>query len=232
MAESSKPKSGGGCLNRLVVLFLLVLAAGLGVAVFFIAQPQDLSDIGGYGPSAKTVVPRDMKTVLRNSLDRGFPVTLTEMEINQWIGRTLTAKQGGLLGGQVSLERVWVRLEDGRAEIIMERKIMGIPFTVSMYVKIEQLLGPKGAHTEVQLHGGQFNENIPMPLVGGRFGKLLVPQGFLLLIRPSYEKLAAVFKEEIHLAFEEMARIKIERKHLVLDPREPSEEPPGIPKTF
>jgi hypothetical protein len=224
MAESSKPKSsGGGCLGKLVALFLLVLLGLLGTAVFFITQPQDLSDVGGYGPSARAVVPRDMKTVLKNSLDRGFSVTLTETEINQWLGRTLTAKQGGPLGSQVSLERVWVRLEDERAEIIMERKIAGMPFTVSMYVKIEQLIGPKGARTEVQLDGGKYNENIPYPPIGGRFGKLVVPQGFLILVRPSYEKLAAVFKEEIHLAFEEMARIKIERKRLVLDPREPEE---------
>ena len=51
-----------------------------------------------------------MKAVLKNAIDRGYPVTLTETEINQWLGRTLATKQGGLLAGQVSLDRVWVRL--------------------------------------------------------------------------------------------------------------------------
>ena len=40
MAEPSKPKFGGGCLGKLLVLFLLAAAGGLGTAVFFIVQPQ------------------------------------------------------------------------------------------------------------------------------------------------------------------------------------------------
>ena len=67
---------------------------------------------------------------------------------------------------------------------------------------------------------------------GGRFGKLVVPQGFLLLVMPAYEKLVPLFREEIHLGFEEMARIKIEKNRLVLDPREPSGDPSGLPQTF
>lgn len=231
MADSSKPKSGGGCLKLLSVLVVLAGVAGLGAAMFFIAQPQDLTDIGGYDPAAKTAPLRDMKAVLKNSLDRGYPVTLTETEINQWLGRTLQTKQGGLLAGQISLERLWVRLEDGRAEIIMERKLMGMPFTVSMFVRIEQLQGLKGVETQVHLDGGPYHANVPKPPQGGRFGKLVVPQGFLLLVRPAYEKLPALFQDEIHLGFEQMARIRMEKNRLVLDPREPSDVS-GLPQTF
>ncbi len=60
----------------------------------------------------------------------------------------------------------------------------------------------------------------------------MVPQGFLLLVMPAYENLAALFREELHLAFEEMARIKIERHRLVLDPREPPDDPSGLPRDF
>lgn len=231
MADAPKTKSRGGCLNLLVVLFLLLMAGGIGVGVFFIAQPQDLTDVGGYNTIEKAA-PRDMKTVLKNSLDRGFQVTLTEKELNQWIGSTLKASQGGMLGSQVSFERVWVRLDDGRAEIIMERRIMGMAFTVSMFLKIEQMIGAKGGHTEVKMDGGTYHENIPYPPMGGRFGKLVVPQGFLMLVKPAYEKLAPLFKDEIHLAFEEMARVKIEKDRLVLDPREAAGEASGLPKSF
>lgn len=229
MADSSETQTGGGCLRKLLFLFLLTGAAGLGVAMYFIVQPQDLSDIGGYGQAEKASPARDLKAVLHNAIDRGYPVTLTETEINQWLGRTLVAKQGGLLAGPVLLERVWVRLLDGRAEVVMERKIMGKPFTVSMFLKVEQLQGPKGVMTEVHLHGGPYAASLPLPPRGGRFGKLVVPQGFLLLVMPAYEKLAALFRDELHLAFEEMSRIKIESHRLVLDPREPSTDLPGIP---
>jgi hypothetical protein len=232
MAESSKPNSGGGCLGKLVVLILLLAAGGLGAALFFIAKPQDLSDIGGYGPGAPNAPIRDMRVVLKASLDRGHIVNLTETELNQWLKRTLATKQGGPLGSQVSLDRVWVRLHEGYAEVIMERTLMGKPFTTSMFLRVEQLQGLKGVETRIHLDGGPFHANLPKPPRGGRFGSLVVPQGFLILVMPAYEKLAALFQEEKRLGFEEMARIHIEKGKLVLNPREPDNLVPGNLQNF
>lgn len=232
MGDDSKTKSGGGCLTKLVVLFLLVAGLGLGSAVFFIATPQDLTDIGGYGPASRNAKPRDLKVVLQNSVNRGYAVTLTEAEINQWLATVLTMKQGGALAPQVSLDRVWVRLLDGHAEVIMERTIMGRPFTVSMFLRPEQLQGLKGVENNVHLDGGPYHPDVPYPPRGGRFGKVVVPQGFLILVKPAYEKLAALFNDEIHLAFERMARVKIEKNGLVLDPRDPQDDIMKLPLTF
>ncbi|MDP3849425.1 MAG: hypothetical protein Q8Q59_02900 [Luteolibacter sp.] len=232
MADSSKSKSGGGCLGKLLFLILLAFGGTLGATLFFIVQPQDLSDIGGYGPTARTASPRDLNAVLQSALKRGYPVTLTEAEINQWLGSTLAAKQGGMLASQVSLERVWVRLEDGLAEVVMERSLMGRPFTVSMFLKVEQSVGPRGMITEILRHGGPYHANVPKPLRGGRFGKLVVPQGFLILVMPAYAKLADLYREEIRLAFEEMARIRIEANRLILNSREPADDPSKLLQTF
>ncbi len=231
MAEPKKPSSGGGCISKLLFLILLAAAAGLGAAVFFVSQPQDLTDLGGYGPGMKTAPEREMKVVLKTAIDRSYPVTLTEAEINQWLARTLATKQGGLFEGKFTLDRVWVRLEDGRAEVIMARSLLGKPFTVSMYLQAERMEGPKGTRTEIRLHGGPYHKDLPDPPQGGRFGKLVVPQGFLLLVMPAYEKLAAQFAGEIELGFRDMARIKFEKGRLVLDPREPLGQE-GMPKTF
>ena len=229
MADPTKPKSGGGCFSVIIVLVLLVAAAGLGAAVFFVAQPQDLADLS---ISAKTAQVRDMKVVLKNSIDRGFPVTLTEGEINNWLGRTLITKQGGMLASQISLERVWVRLEDGFAEVIMERKFMNQPFTVSMFLRVEKMEGAKGIVTEVKLDGGPYHKDVPQPPRGGRFGKLVVPQGFLILVMPAYEKLAALFPEEKNLGIEEMARIKIEKGRMILNSRAPADTGSHLPQVF
>ncbi|MEO5715127.1 MAG: hypothetical protein ABIT37_16735 [Luteolibacter sp.] len=232
MADPTNPKSGGGCFSTLILIVFLVVAIGLGAAVFFIARPQDLSDLGGYGPAAKGAPVKDVRAVLKNSLDRGFPVTLTEADLNIWLDRTLSRKQGGLLASQISLERVWVRLENGFAEVIMERKVMNQPFTVSMFIRIEKVEGPKGLSTEVNFDGGPFHPDAPQPPRGGRFGKLVVPQGFLILVKPAYEKLAALFPEEKKLGIEEMARIKIEKGRMILNPRAPAEADSLLPKTF
>ncbi len=232
MEEPTKQKASGSCIVKLLILMLMALACGFGMAVFYITQPQDLSDIDGYGPLAKAVPDRDMKTVLKNSIDRGYPLTLTELEINQWLGRKLVAKQGGLLAGLVSLERVWVRLTEQQAEIVMERRILGRPFTISMFLQIQQSEDSTELGTKVALHGGPYHEYLPHPKRGGRFGKLVVPQGYLRLGMPAYQKLAAVFTNEIHLGFEEMTRITIEKKRLVLNPHAPSDDLESLPRTF
>lgn len=232
-SDSSKSKkSGGGCIGKLAALMVIFLGLGIGSAVFFIAQPQDLSDIGGNSPAVKAVPVRDLKVVLQNSLDRGYAVTLTETELNQWIGRNLKTKQAGLLGSQISLDRVWVRLGDGVAEVITVRSIMGQPFTTSMFVKIEQFQGAREVQTAAHLHGGPYHPQIPIPNKGGRFGKLVVPQGFLILVLPEFEKLSKVFDEEIELGINRMARVRIEKNRLVLDPNPPGGDASGLPQSF
>jgi hypothetical protein len=219
MDEPTHSGSSGGCLRRLLSCFIMLMVCGLGAAMFFVSQPQDLSDMGGFGLVTSGETSRDLKAVLRASLDRGHKVTISENEINSWLARTLAAKQGGPLAEWISMGRVCVRLEEDVAEIIMERRAFGRPFTVSMFVKIEQTEENGRMRTVIERHGGPYSPDLPKPMRGGRFGQLVVPQGFLMLVVPAYEQLAETYQEEIHLAFEEMSRIRIEKNRLVLDPR-------------
>ncbi len=215
MSESPAPpskKSGGGCLSRLLRTLLLV---GLGTGVYFISQPQDLSSI-----QTTALVERDVKTALTLAMQSNLPVTLTEGEINRWLAKTLTTKQGGLLDEKISLDHVYVRLENERAEIIMARHCFGYPFTVSMYLTIERSFDAKGPLTTIHPTGGAYVKDYPQLSIGGRFGQVPVPQGFLYLVLPAYKKLAAQFPEEIDLALVKMAKLRIEPQKLILDPRE------------
>lgn len=199
--------------------FLLLAALGAGVAFWLMSKPQDFSDIGG---AAESQGSRDLAVVLRESIDRDIKVTISERELNQWLAKRLVVKQGGALADKVKLERVLVRFENDRAELILERKIKGRPFTVSMYLQVQQTESDKGVATEILLHGGPYHEQLPYPFMGGRFGRLPIPQGFLLLVMPSFRNLAAAFSEELGL-IETMARIRIEENHLVLDPGVPDD---------
>lgn len=118
---------------------------------------------------------------------------------------------------------VRVRLEDGYAEVIMERSIMDYPQTLSMYLKIDQYIDVQGRTKGAAVLGGeQYFPDVPRIdrlIRGGRFGQLEVPQGFLLLVQPAFAKLAAVYQQELHLGFEEMSRITFTKGKLVLDPR-------------
>ena len=108
MSEEPKPRSPG-CLSRLFSLFLFLAAVGLFVALFYATQPQDLSDIKGYGADATP--PRDLTLALRNAEERGYPLTISEADLNSWLGHTLSAKQSGMLESQVKLKGVAIRLE-------------------------------------------------------------------------------------------------------------------------
>jgi hypothetical protein len=233
MDDEEKLKPKGSCLGKLAALVALAGMAGMAAAVFFIVQPQDLSDIQGNDTNR----PRDLRAVLQSAIDRSYEVTLTEEEINRYLRQTLEAKQGGVLAGKVAFEGVRVRLEEGRAEIIMERSVMGQPLTLSMFVRVEQTLDMKGTtQTTVLRDGGAFLPELPRAerlVKGGRFGQLVVPQGFLLLVLPAFEKLAASYAKELELGFEEMTRITLSDGKLVLDPRPGDDvELPGAGGSF
>lgn len=232
MSESSESKPSMGCFSQLVLVILLAVLAGLGIAVYLMLQPQDMRDIGGRDARASDGSVRDMRVVLKNAIDREYSVALTEAEINRWLGRVLVTRQAGLLDRVVKLSRVSVRLADGYAEVIMEREIKGHAFTTSMFFTIQQSEGEHGMATEVMLHGGPYHPSLPHPQRGGRFGRLVVPQGFLILVMPAYRELAEVFKDEIDLGFRKMARIRIEKKRLILDPRAPTADAGKATRAF
>jgi hypothetical protein len=224
--KQESPKRRGSCLGKLVSLFTFAGVAGLGVAVWFIFQPQDMSDIKGTSPALSGAKARDLRAVLKNAVNQNFPLSLTEEEINFYIKQSLAAKQGGLLEKFVTLDDVRVRLEKGRAEIIVVRSVMGRHLTISMYFRVEQVVGIDDREvTNIIRDGGTYFPQMPDSpiaqrlLKGGRFGQLVVPQGFSHLVLPSFAKLADVYKTELSSAFEEMARITIEDGTLVLDPR-------------
>jgi hypothetical protein len=219
MADDSYESSKPGCFSRIVSLIITVVFFGAGVCIFLVAQPQDLSALKEAASASAPASTREMKAVLQNAIDRGYPVPLTEAQINQWLGRTVVGKQGGPLKLDTVFKNVWVKLDENIAEIIMERDVMGYVFTSSMFLQIEKRESAEGMHTEIILDGGPFHPSFPKPPRGGRLGQLVVPQGFLLLLMPAYEKLAVLFKEEIDLGFREMSSIKIEKGKLVLDPR-------------
>lgn len=238
MGKKDKQDEGkakkGGCLGKLFGLLFFLVVVGLGTAVYFATLPQDLTDIGGYTPAAEAPAspPRDIETVLRKSIEGDYSVTLSETELNNWLARELALEQGGELAPWVKLNRVWVRLREGVAEIIIERDVAGHPLTTSMFLQVDQQNTARGISTHIHLHGGGFHESLPEPTRGGRFGRLTVPQGFLILVMKDFEKIAELFQAEIDLGFKRMAQIRIEDKRIMLDPKQPSSPGAAGEQTF
>ncbi len=214
---------------KLFILLLLAPTLLVGCLLYFASQPQDLSKIGGVSPLPPGR-PRNIKAILENSIKRDTPVTLTEADFNDWIASHLEMKQSGPLAHDVSLERVLLKFEDQYAEVIMERKVKGKPFTVSMYVQVDSYHSAEGIFSELMLHGGSYFNDLPKLKRGGKLGKLEIPQGFLLLLLPAYEKLAQVFTDEAQL-MKRFIRITFEKGKITFDPRESLSEQ-ILPKSY
>jgi hypothetical protein len=221
MADASNQPKRGGCFGRLILLVLLALLAGLLASVYCIAVPQEASDLDLSHSAAGNEPPsRDLSTVLAKSLQHGHSLAIRESEINHWLAHTLQCEQSGLLARWVTLDRVLVRLENEYAEVILQRSVLGRPVTVSLFVSIHQTTDEQGRiHKQIQLHRGPYTESLPRPRRGGRFGSLVVPEGYLYCIQPSFRRLAMVYEKELRLAFEEMAEVRFENNRLILLPR-------------
>lgn len=204
-------------MGRIFLLFLIGLFAGVLAAAYFACKPQNLEEIGGYRPGGGETV-RDLALVMEKSLEKGHPLTLTEAEINRWLAGTLITRQGGFAAHWVTLDGVWVRLMDGYAEIIQERRVLGQRFTVSVFVNIERKEEGGRVYKQAHLHCGPYHEALPRPVRGGRFGRLVVPQGFLVFVMPSFSNLVQQFRKEIKLGVEEMSATTFEKGLLKLNP--------------
>lgn len=216
--------------GKLFRALILVLCFGILAAISLIFQSQDLSDIDGYKSSSTP--PRNIQEVLTKAVEGNYSVTLTEADINQMFQTELEAKQGGMFSSDASIKRVLVRLKDGLAEVIILREMFGVEMTVSMYIQIQQTEDRDGITTKIHSHSGNFEKKSTLPHVGGRFGKLRVPAGFLRAVLPDYVKIADALSEEIDLGFHKMARFKIEENRVTLDPRAPTRHEGGDGSSF
>lgn len=201
-----------------MIVILSVVISALGYAVVLCFIPQSLNDVDGAADTSWHSGRRDMVAVFRRALEHNYAIHLSEQEVNHFLTRTLQCHQGGVLARWIKLDRVLVRLESGRAEIILLRHCFGWAHTVSMWVQLEQTEDSNGERrTQVHFNGG--------PLIGesavrrgGRIGQLVIPEGLLRFILPSYISLVKQFETEIHYGFEEMANFEFRDGMLSIDP--------------
>lgn len=212
--EAPLPEKKKGVIMRNLLLLALLALAVLGGLTYLTFDPQSLTDIDGYRESKPLLPPqgRDLEKVLESAQKGGHAVTLSEEEINNYILRTLKLEQGGWFMGHVELKGVWVRLEDGVAEVIIERELMGQRrHTLAMRLSVEQTMDENGKVKTM------------VNFVGGRFGRTRVPRGYLHLVIGSFQSLGRAYGGEIDTLktmFKGMTRVTIEDGELILTPPE------------
>ena len=185
-------------MKKIFLVSTVLLVAGLGYGVYGSFQGQDLSDINGYAETDRQPGNNNVSAMIASAANYRQSVEISEKLINTWLAEHIKARQEGLLADHVKLKGVWVRFEEeegGRAEIIIEREIKGFSHTVSMYLRVERKKKEDGTYTNyIHKDGGDF---FNLLAIGGRFGEIRVPQGFLLFTQDSFRSLSALFENEI-----------------------------------
>jgi hypothetical protein len=185
-------------MKKIFILSSILLVAGLGYGVYGSFQGQDLSDIAGYDESDRELRPYNVSNTIKMAAKSRQSIEITERHINTWLANNIKVRQEGQLADHVKLKGVWVRFEEvegGRAEIIIEREIEGRSHTVSMYIRVERKKKEDGTFTNyIYRDGGDFFNILA---IGGRFGQVRVPQGFLLFTQDSFKALGNLFETEI-----------------------------------
>ena len=192
---------GDGRLSLMKKIFILssvLLVGGLGYAVYGSFQGQDLSDIDGYAETDRVSHLSSVSDLIAAAAKSRQSVEISEKFFNSWLAESIKVRQEGQLADYVKLKGVWVRFEEvegGRAEIIIEREIEGKSHTVSMFMRVERKKKEDGTFTNyIYRDGGDF---FGILAIGGRFGQVRVPQGFLLFTQDSFKSLGALFETEI-----------------------------------
>lgn len=185
-------------MKKIFLVSTVLLVAGLGYGVYGSFQGQDLSDIAGYAETDREPYQNGVPSMIALAANTRQSVEISEKLMNTWLAENIKARQEGQLADYVKLKGVWVRFEEeegGRAEIIIEREIEGRSHTVSMYLRVERKKKEDGTFTNyIHKDGGSF---FGLLAIGGRFGSIRVPQGFLLFTQDSYRSLSNLFEEEI-----------------------------------
>ncbi len=118
-----------------MTVFLLILALGLGGLIAMLLMPKGLNQIQGYPAELVTEAPRNLLTEMQQVLvgdeESKADLTLTEAEINRYLGERIGGEQGGVLGALVKFQGVYADIEPGTAEIYVIRSVFGLPFAVS-----------------------------------------------------------------------------------------------------
>lgn len=197
MGDPAAMENRGSTLKRLFLIFAFLMVTGLGFSVYLSFQPQDLGGISGYRPDDRSADIIDVPSRIENAAKTRQSIILSEREVNSWLAANLIVKQEGKLADEVDMKGVWVRFdkaEGGRAEIVIEREVRGVTHTSSLFMRFERKKKENGSFTTtVRKDGGRFLGTI---LIGGRFGQLKVPQGFLLLTQETYKALGSLFSKE------------------------------------
>lgn len=178
-----------------IIIFLTLIA--IAWSIYQTWLPTKLSNIHGIRPTdGQTQNTPNICRLIERAIEGNYALTLTEEDINLHLRHTLLGHQDGPLGVLARYQDTAIKLHDGYAEIILIRTL-GSRYkqTTSLFVTPTYQETPDGPIMTTEYVGNIFLGTLP---IGGKWGRLPLPQGFLTLDIESYKKLADALSLELN----------------------------------
>ena len=209
-------------IKTVVGMFVLISLTTIGLHTVFSWVPVSLQDVDGLSASDDVVVV-DLKERLQQALDKSYEVTITEEELNLYIGKELKLTQSAIVDDYITIKGVYVDLQPNAMEVTIEREIdyahnvkeggakqfSFLPLTQTITLQMEIAV-------KVSENGDEYT-TVSFP--GAKFGQAPAPGGLAAVVKPSFDMVAKFFEQEIKLGYNNRTSVKIEEGMMKIDPR-------------
>ena len=200
----------------LLRLFIFGVLLAIGLCVYQAWVPVKLSSVQGYfsipGEIAQSAP--DLGRLIKRAQAGNYPLVLSEEDINRYLKKVILGKQAGPLGVLARYEGVAVKLHEGYAEVILVRRVgSGYRQTVSLFMRPSAQESLEGPIVVVDYTGPPLVGSLSL---GGRWGRLPVPQGFMKLDKVGFEALASSLKPELEYLLDVSRPIVIKKGELTI----------------
>lgn len=183
----------------LLHLILLGALSALTGAALVAHRPADLPSPAQPKEGSR---PRDLVDELRQAAIKGSSVVeVTEDELNRHLKKVLTSRTKAPLNDWVQWEALAFQLKPDVAQMHIAWRVADHRSTATIDFGLKRL-----------------DKVFRIEVLGGSYGHLQVPRGFLRPVMPALKSLAIVLEQEIQALFQ-MNQVRVADGKLVLDPR-------------
>ncbi|MDG1357930.1 MAG: hypothetical protein P8P36_07035 [Akkermansiaceae bacterium] len=222
-----------GCMRILSWFLLLTVMFYMGIHVYFLWQPTGKPDainarlmnaklmgvqifpavrsypvVGIAGRSdvidGEPEQTPKVKQRLALAVERNYPVTFREEEINAWLAKRVNMNQGGALAPYVEIRGVWVNFKEDELELIIERKL---PWANSHVSSLYMGFKRTRAGYSISRHSCHI-------------GQLNLPGGFGYLLMPAFQNIVDELADELQPYHDhEIYDVRVQEGKITIDPR-------------
>jgi len=178
----------------------------MGVKIFPATRTYSIDEIDGRSDlnAAKSTKPLLLRQRLALAIERNYPVTFREEEINMWLSNRIKMIQGGKLAPYVEIKGLWVNLKEDEIELVIERSL---PWASSHVTTLFMGFERTRSGYSISRHSCHI-------------GQLKLPSGFAYLLLPAYQNIAEELSSELQPYYDQkIYDVRVQEGKITIDPR-------------